>query len=165
MINVTNNNFNINNGLLQQHILILTINLCAPALSSHHEQCSKFYPKKRWMHNISHLWILLKSSFFFNITVFCYKPLLTVQSVSNIFAKKWKTKTWMETLKSYKRCPGLKVRFGIMKNMLEILISTAQYAQEWTRPRWWVWSIIPTTRRSELKIGAWKTVIPIRYGA
>ena len=106
----------------------------------------------------------LNLPFFFNITVFCYKPLLTVQSVSNIFAKKWKTKTWMETLKSYKQCPGLKVRFGIMKNMLEILISTAQYAQEWTRPRWWVWSIIPTTRRSELKIGAWKTAIPIRYG-
>lgn len=99
------------------------------------------------------------------ITVFCYKPLLTVQSVSNMFAKKWKTKTWMETLKSYKRCPGLNVRFGIMKNVLEILISTAQYAQEWTRPRWWVWSIIPTTRRSELKIGAWKTAILIRYGA
>ena len=163
MINVTNNNFNVNNGLLQQHILILTINMLQLCL--HTTNTAQSFTLGRGECTALPICGYYLNLPFFNITVFCYKPLLMVQSVSNMFAKKWKTETWMETLKSYKQRAGLKVRFGIMKNMLEILISTAQYAQEWTRPHWWVWSIIPTTRRSKLKLGAWKTAIPIRYGA
>ena len=86
MINVTNNNFNINNGLLQQHILILTINmlqLClhirnsAQSFTLGRGECTAF-PICGYYLNLP----------FFNITVFCYKPLLMVQSVSNMFAKK-----------------------------------------------------------------------------
>lgn len=49
---------------------------------------------------------------------------------------------WKQVYKQYLR---LKVRFGSVKNVLEILISTAHYAQEWAGPCWRVWSIIPIT--------------------
>ena len=42
----------------------------------------------------------------------------------------------METLKVYKQYLRRKVRFGRVRNVLEILISTAQYVQEWTGPCW-----------------------------
>lgn len=48
----------------------------------------------------------------------------------------------MEIMKSYKQYLSLKVKFGSIENMLEMLISTAQYAKEWKGPSWRVCHIL-----------------------
>lgn len=59
----------------------------------------------------------------------------------------------METLKSYKQFLSLKVRFGSIKNLLEMLISTAQYAKEWKGLPGQCATSSPKTRRNTLRLG------------
>lgn len=52
----------------------------------------------------------------------------------------------METLQSYKQYLRLNVRFGSIKNVLEIVISIAWCTKK-NGPHWRVWYIIPIPRR------------------